>query len=156
MRQKQNIILGISPGTRSMGYAVMSDGELVDWGVKSFKGKWSKEKGEKILSAFQRLVGDYKITKVCLKVSCPSKNSQHLDNVYCMLKNSVKENSLKLLTFSIENLKRHCSQAKNKQCLIEFLKRRFPELNSNFLAKNNYFCHKLFEAIATTITTNKS
>jgi hypothetical protein len=30
-----------------MGYAVMSDGELVDWGVKSFKGKWSKKREKK-------------------------------------------------------------------------------------------------------------
>ena len=148
MRQKLNTILGISPGTRSMGYAIMSDGELVDWGVKTFKGKWSKEKGLKILSVFQRLVSDYKITKVCLKVNRPSKNSQNLDNVYCMLKNSVKENNLKMFAFTLENLKHCCSEAHNKKDLIAYLNKRFPELGFSVKSKNQDNYYRQFEAVS--------
>jgi hypothetical protein len=154
MRQSLNTILGISPSTRSMGYAVMSDGELIDWGVKTFKDKWSKEKGIKILNVFQRLVSDYKITKVCFKVSCPSKNSQHSDNVYCMLKNSAKEKRLKLSELSIEKLRHYCSEAKNKKDLIIFITRHLPELDSGSSRGNQYNYVRQFEAIAAIIATS--
>ena len=48
-----NVILGISPSTRSLGIAVMRNGDLVDWKTKTFPGKFSKEKVKSIVGVIK-------------------------------------------------------------------------------------------------------
>jgi len=148
MRPKPNTILGISPGTRSMGYAIMSDGELVDWGVKNFKGKWSKKREIKIFQIFQRLVNDYQVSGVAIKMSRFSERSRNLERIYLLIRTSTKKMGLRLFEFSIEEIKQNCENVRNKQEMVQFLKSRFPELNRELQreTQNNYF--RQFESIA--------
>jgi hypothetical protein len=131
-----------------MGYAIMSDGELVDWGVKSFKGKWTKEREHKILQIFQRLVIDYQVSGVAIKISRSAQRSKNLEHIYLLIRTSTKKKRLRLSELSIEDLKQSCSEAKNKQEIMNFLKRRFPELNKcpSSESYNDYL--RQFEAIA--------
>jgi hypothetical protein len=133
-----------------MGYAIMSDGELVDWGVKNFKGKWSKERENKILQIFQRLVIDYQVSGIAIKISRSTQRSRNLERIYLLVRTTTKERRLKLSEFSIEELKQNCAKAKNKQELIQFLKRRFPELNRDLPRKTQDSYVRQFEAIAVT------
>lgn len=151
MRQKPNIILGISPGTRAMGWAVLSDGELVDWGVKNFKGKWAKKKENKILNTFEKLLHEYHISKVAMKKICPMQYSRNLKRVNALMKFSVKEKELMLSVISLEKLKQHCGKVRNKQAMVEFLKSKYHEINNKPTTKIRVTSIKEFEAIATAL-----
>lgn len=98
--RKRNIILGISPGTRYVGYAVMIDGELVDWGLKSFKGKWSNKKKSQILSSIQAIVARYFLQKINVKVI----NKHYRTGGYNALLDEIRliadENPVKISFFS--------------------------------------------------------
>ena len=134
-----------------MGFAIMSDGELVDWGVKNFKGKWSKKRENKILQIFQRLVIDYQVSGIAVKISHSTRRSKNLERIYLLIRTSTKERGLKLSEFSIEKIKQNCLKAKNKQEVVRFLKRRFPELNGDVSRKTKDSYFRQFEAIAVTI-----
>ena len=55
MMKKPKTILGINPGAKYLGIAVFQGSELKDWRIKVFKGKWSKEKMDKVLE----IISDY-------------------------------------------------------------------------------------------------
>lgn len=128
MRPKPNIILGISPGTRAMGWAVLSDGELVDWGVKNFKGKWSKKKEDKILHTVEMLITDYHISGVTIKRSHCTKSSRNSDKLTTSIKSSMRKMRVNFLEVIIDKLKQICGQAHNKKELADYLRNHFPEL----------------------------
>jgi hypothetical protein len=134
-----------------MGYAIISDGELVDWGVKNFKGKWSKKRENKILQIFERLVIDYQVSGIAIKISRSAQRSKNLERIYLLIQTSTQERRLRLSEFSIEELKQNCLKAKNKQELMNFLKRRFPELNKYSSSESTNDFIRLFEAIAVAV-----
>ncbi|MCK9421232.1 MAG: hypothetical protein M0Q38_01400 [Bacteroidales bacterium] len=148
MPGKPITILGISPGTRCLGYAVLSDGELVDWGLKTFKGKWTKNRERKILMAFNRLLTDYQVSAVALKLCRSVCRTANLNRVYSLIKSTVKKNGLRYSQLTIEKLKQACSQAKSKQDISKFLKTRYPELNEGPANTKEGDYIRQFEAIA--------
>ncbi|MEI6575110.1 MAG: hypothetical protein WCO63_02930 [Bacteroidota bacterium] len=154
MPGKPITILGISPGTRCLGYAILSDGELVDWGLKTFKGKWTKSRENKILMVFNRLVADYQVSAVALKVCRSVHRTSNLNWVYSLMKATVKKNGLKLSVFSIEKLKQNCHGAKNKRDIAQFVKSSFPELNDNLTGDPHGANLRQYEAIAVVLCSN--
>lgn len=62
------MILGISPGTRTCGFAVVRDGEVKKWSVKSYKEKWSDGKLIGILYSISQLINRHKIQDIALKM----------------------------------------------------------------------------------------
>ena len=64
----ENTILGISPGTRFIGIAILADGKLVNWQVRSFPGEWSDEKLRVILAAIDTVIVRYRIEQVTVPV----------------------------------------------------------------------------------------
>lgn len=152
MRSKPSIILGLSPGTKSMGYAVMSEGELIDWGVKNFRGKWSNSKKNKILRTIQNMISAYQPSMLAIKVNQTSLSSRNLKMIYSSIKEYTKKIRLKSAFLSIEELKQTCALVRNKQEMIKYLKQRFPELNRNLPRKGADTNSKEFEAIAAIIS----
>ncbi len=121
---------------------------MVDWGVKNFKGKWSEKKENKILNFFRKLVNNYQISKVAIKISRLPKNSQNLDHLIKLLSSHIKENRLRLAIYSIKKMKQKCSKARNKKEIVQYLKNRFSELDRE-LPDNKIKNHiRQFEAIA--------
>jgi hypothetical protein len=118
------------------------------------KGSGQKKERKKILSIVQRLVTDYQISRIAIKISRSFQRSKNLESIYLLIRASSKEHGLRLSEFSIEKLKQGCSVARNKQEMIQFLRRRYAELSNNVQRKtqNNYI--RQFEAIAVAITTN--
>src|ERR1039458_9865646 len=72
-------ILGVSPGTRTMGLAVLRRGELIEWRVKTYKGVWSKEKLAYILQAIEKICDYYQVTGIAMKKVDPRRCSDQLD-----------------------------------------------------------------------------
>ncbi|MCU0597486.1 MAG: hypothetical protein MUC98_18755, partial [Desulfobacterota bacterium] len=67
METKIRTILGINQGTRYLGLAVFSGTVLLDWSVKTLKGKWSKTKLKKAMSLIKRLIDHYKPSAIAMK-----------------------------------------------------------------------------------------
>jgi RNase H-fold protein (predicted Holliday junction resolvase) len=152
MRLKPSIILGLSPGNKSMGYAVMSEEELIDWGVKNFRGKWSNSKKNKILRTIQNMISAFQPSMLAIKVNQTSLSSKNPNMIYRSIKENTKKIRLKSAFLSIEELKRTCAEARNKQEMVKYLKQRFPELNKNLPMKGTDTNSKEFEAIAAIIS----
>lgn len=148
MPGKPITILGLSPGTSALGYAVLSDGELVDWGFKCFKGKWTSKKGKKIERVISQLVQKYQVSRIALKTCRPVHTTRNLRGVYRMIGKYSQDHNLSLTSTTIESLKRNCLKAKNKTEIRQFLVRNLPELNVGLLNSTRLDCLRQIEAIA--------
>ena len=87
-------IIGISPGTRYVGYAIFYDSELRDWGVKNIEGRWSKEKQKKIMAFISDLIGQHKPNVLVVKALHPSRSSQNLNQLVRKIKEISKRKRL--------------------------------------------------------------
>jgi len=151
MQQKPNIILGISPGTRSIGFAVMSDGELIDWGLKSFKGKWTNSRKKKILTLLERFVEDYQINSIRVKINKTTQVSHNLEMIYLLIEKCCLERKIELKEIDIEEIKLNCSGSGNKIEMVQYLTAKYPELNINQSLKTLKNQLRQYEAIGVTI-----
>lgn len=103
--KKGNITLGISPGTKEVGLAVLRGIELLYWRHKSFKGEWSKEKLEKILTAIQKISKQYEVTNWAIKIPDSRKGSPALDEAMAGIKKLSKDSKVKAIEYSLNDLK---------------------------------------------------
>lgn len=146
-------ILGISPGTRTMGLGVIRNGELVEWQVKSFKGSWSKEKLKLILETIENLCDHFQVTDVALKVVSPLHSSKNLLVLTDRISDLAKKNKVRIYKFTGQDLKQKVgSQGKNSlNDLMESITHTYPVLKREYLKERNnlnpYYL-KMFEAIA--------
>jgi len=129
-----------------MGFAVLIEGELVDWGMKSFKGKWSKDKKKIILRSFLYFINYYHVTRVVIKVNRPYLSSKNLIELNEELLQTAKSSKLRVYLLTIDKLKRRF-RARNKVDLARNISNRFPEcrLKVTDYVTNNF---RLIEAIA--------
>jgi Holliday junction resolvasome RuvABC endonuclease subunit len=97
-------IIGISPGTRYVGYAVLYDSELIDWGVKNIEGKWSKEKQKKIMAFISDLIGQHNPDVLSIKTLHPSRSSTNLDQLVQKIKDISNRKRLRIQQYSIKEL----------------------------------------------------
>jgi len=79
-------VLGISPGTRLTGLALLRDGELTDWRVKTFKGPWSESKLRDIVFALKTYIDDTGVSVVALKKPDVFRTSNGLERLISELK----------------------------------------------------------------------
>lgn len=153
MDKKPLKILGLNPGTRYLGMAVFQGPEIRDWGVKTFKGKWSKDKLKKIKEIVSELISRYDLNTLAIKRVHPSRSSTNLNSLISELKNLARKKGLKICSYSLRELKdQFKEEAKiNKRVLAEILAREYPalfrELQKEQENKNPYFS-RLFEAVA--------
>lgn len=145
-------ILGISPGTKYVGIAVLSQGELLESKVASFKGGWSQAKKEKISSHITSVVKKHKVVHVACKIHHASRTSCCVDSILESIKEIAADLELEYYTYTIEELKGLFKMHfQNKHVLSEHLTRRFPELLDIFYQERrnkNKYHYKMFEALA--------
>lgn len=153
MTKKPLKIIGINPGTRYLGIAVFQETELLDWRIKVFKGKWSKEKISKILEILNEYTELYEINTISLKRLHPSRSSKNLKLLVSRIKALAKRNGIKVHQYSIKELEKFFlnDEKLNKKNLAEKIALEYPVLNHEFEKenshKNPYFI-KMFEAVA--------
>jgi Holliday junction resolvasome RuvABC endonuclease subunit len=146
-------ILGLNPGTRYLGLAVFQGPELRDWGIRTFKGRWSKKKLKKIREIISGLIRRYDLNTLAIKKIHPARSSAHLNALILELQNLAQEKGLKVEAYSLQEIKdRFKGEGKiNKRALGEIMAREYPavfrELKKEQENKAPYF-YRLFEAVA--------
>jgi Holliday junction resolvasome RuvABC endonuclease subunit len=146
-------ILGINPGTRYLGIAVLYGQELMDWRVKAFKGKGTKEKAEKILEIISEQIELHGINTITIKKLHPARSSKNLAFLVSKIKVLAKRKIIKVHQYSIKELERFFLEDKkpNKKNLNEQIVAKYPvliyELEKEKSHKNIYHL-RMFEAVA--------
>ena len=150
---KNTKIIGISPGTRYIGYAIFYSSELRDWGVKNVEGKWSKEKQKRIMSFISNLTTEHKPNAIAIKKLHPSRSSPNLNRLVTKIKESSERKRLKVYQHSIKEIESffYLDGRINKRALAEKVAEKYSvlshELNREKTITNPYYI-RMFEAVA--------
>ena len=145
-------ILGISPGTRAVGLAVMKGGELREWRVKTFKGSWSHGKLKDVLYALMNYVAEHSVKMIALKKPDVLRSSPALDQLVSEITVWAKMNRIKVTSYTLSELKQGFFNSKNvsKAEIINQLIIKYPELQTEYNKekknRNSYYA-KMFEAV---------
>ena len=146
-------ILAINPGTKYLGIAILNGSDLRYWGIKVFKGKWSKEKANKIKRIVSGFIDDYDLNVLAVKKIHQSRTSKNLNNLVSKFKGLSRNKAVAFYQYSLKELRDYFSPGVkiNKRQMTELIVPRYPFLIYSFLKekrnKNPYFI-RMFEAIA--------
>lgn len=143
-------MIGISPGTRSIGIAVIKDGTLIDWGVKIFKEEWSLEKLNRIMKILEAYMIRYHISTIAIKRVDISRSSERLESIVEGIIACAKRLKIRYKVYSIEELKRRCNGSDTKNSLMSYVFQQFPEIEktTKFNKGNGIYHMKTIEAVA--------
>lgn len=152
-------ILGISPGTRNIGICILKYNPatqhkpVVTGYMKSFQGKWTEQKMQEILQYLSHLLNETTIHTMAVKLLHPSRTSPQLHQLIKSIKQLVKQYSVKLRQFSLQEIQYKTGATKqlSKAIIMEYLIEKYPELLREFTKEKrnqNPYYIKLFEAIA--------
>jgi polyhydroxyalkanoate synthesis regulator phasin len=153
MSREPNRILGINPGTRYLGLAIFDGSNLLDWRVKTFNGKWTKEKAERILDMIGEHIELYDINALAIKKLHPARTSKNLKILVSKIKALAKRKRMKVKSQSINELERFYLKGEkhNKRNLAEKIINEYPmlvyELNKEKSRKHSYYMRAI-EAVA--------
>lgn len=150
--QTHKTILGISPETRSIGFALLRNGDLVNWHIRSFKGKWSLQKEQAILDYIKRTIERNGVEIVAVKSIDTRLASGELMLVVRSIQSLCVDFKIKFIDYSIKDLKKYYSNVPRggKELLFAYIKQRFPELLTGYEKKGNdtsLYYTKMVEAI---------
>lgn len=153
-------VLGISPGTRSMGIAVLQGKELIDWRVKTKDGLWSERKLKKWLLTIDRYFWRYGVNVIALKEIHPSRYSPNLLLLIDEIISMAQKRGIKIHVLStVEMTASFLPEARhNKQTLMTSVSVQYPQLYRCFKKEQtnkNARYIKAFEATACAVTAQK-
>ena len=146
-------ILGINPGTRYLGLAVLYGQELLDWRIKVLDGKWSNEKIKKAIKILSDFFYQYEPTVMVIKKLHPSRRSENLMRLTNKIKEFSKCKKLKVYQYSIKEIESFFikNEKLNKQNLIDAMVNLYPELHhdlSKERSQKSAYYIRAFEAVA--------
>lgn len=151
----QPIILGIDPGARHIGVAVLRGSQFLYYGVKTIKkNKLQKSAFENLEQIITNLMSEYKVDCIALEkvVSVQQRNS-FVEVVYWQIKAIAQKYNFKLREYSASFVRSSiCNKTKGtRQETYRILTEKYPEL-SRYLSvtriwQKAYFAH-LFDACA--------
>jgi Holliday junction resolvasome RuvABC endonuclease subunit len=146
-------IIGINPGTRYLGIAVLDGSELMDWRIKVLEGKWSEEKLKKTTEILSELFNQYEPNALAIKKLHPSRRTENLLRLSDKIKNFARLKKLKVYQYSIKEIESFFIEDEklNKQNLIDTIANLYPilhhDLSKERSQKNAYYI-RAFEAVA--------
>lgn len=143
-------MIGISPGTRTIGLAVIKDTILVDWTVKKFQEEWSDKKFERIIQNLEAYILRYNISVIAIKRHHVSRTSKELEQLVHGIMLMAKRHNINCKGYTIEELEHLCNGASTKEELMSYIYQHYPEIIKNIkLTKDNIDYHlKMVEAVA--------
>jgi Holliday junction resolvasome RuvABC endonuclease subunit len=153
-KNSKNIkIIGISPGTRYIGYAIFYGSELRDWGIKNIEGRWSKEKQKRIMAFISSLTEQHKPNALAIKKLHPSRSSPNLNRLVIRIKESSERKRLKVYQHSIKELENffYPDGRINKKALAEKVADKYSVLSHELKREKaiiNPYYIRMFEAVA--------
>jgi len=146
-------IIGISPGTRYVGYAVFYGSELRDWGVRNIGDRSSKGKTAKAVAFISSLMDQHGADVLSLKAIHPSRSSASLDRLVNRIADLSVSNGLAIHRYSIGELEGFFrpEEKMNRKALAEMVASLYPvlfcELDSEKALMDPYHI-RMFEAVA--------
>lgn len=160
MLKNQPIILGIDPGARQIGIAVLRGGELFYYAVKTLK-KDKKDNSQSSVSITESLeqiickaVEEFKVDCIALeKVTSAQQRNSFVEVVYRNVKEIAARRNFKLREYSPNFVRNSiCRQTKaTRREAYKILTEKYPELyrylSATRIWQKAYFAH-LFDAIA--------
>ena len=103
MKRKEVNILAVNPGTKYVGIAVFRGSDLVYWGIKVLKGKWSKEKMKCIEKTLLNLIDQHNVTVLVLKKLDSSRSSKNLNTLVTSIQRCAKKRKLKICSYTLSD-----------------------------------------------------
>ena len=161
MNRRPLKIIGINPGTRYLGIAVLDGSELLDWRIKALEGKWSGEKIQKAIGIISELLDRYEPNVLAIKKLHLSRRSENLLRLTNKIKDFAQRKKLKVYQYSIKEIENILIEGKklNKRNLTKVIVSEYPvllqELQKEKRNKNPYFV-RMFEAVALGIMSRKN
>ncbi len=155
MSTNKSTILGISPGTRTIGMAIYKGKELADYKVKAFCASWSENKYSRILETIQEAITSNEITCIAMKIQRGYKSSSGLMKVVEGIMELAVRFGIQVKTYLIEDLHKYCSfnsaPCQNKSILASYILCKYPELIREYrkcCSTGALYYIKIFEAVA--------
>jgi len=153
VKKKEINILAVNPGTKYVGLAVFRDSDLVYWGIKVLKGKWSTKKMKCVEKTVANLIDHHDVTTLVIKKVDPSKSSKNLNSLVATIQSCAKKKKIKICLYTLEELKKFLALGKriNKMEIAGLAVARYQflihQLERERSHKHPYFV-RMFEAIA--------
>lgn len=153
MSKKTIKIIGINPGTRYLGIAVLYGPELMDWRIKVLDGKWSNHKIKRAIEILSELIDQHRPDVLAIKKLHPSRRSENLARLANKLRGFARRMKLKVYQYSMKEIEGCFVMYKkpNKQNLIKAIVELYPilyhDLNKEKNHENPYY-FRMFEAVA--------
>jgi Holliday junction resolvasome RuvABC endonuclease subunit len=153
MNRRPLRIIGINPGTRYLGIAVLDGSELLDWRIRALAGKWSKKKLEKVSEILFEIFDQYEPTVLSIKKLHFARRTINLLKLANKIKELARRKGLKVREYSIKDINTFFIEGEklNKQNLIKAMAKKYPELQNdlkNELCHKNHYLVRMFEAVA--------
>lgn len=144
-------ITGISIGTRTIGIAVISNGTLVDWQVKSFKGTMNQQKLHMISGAILKLIHRYDCTEAVFKLPNKAQSYISITMLKKHLMKALTRHNISLHFYYLCDIKSKIHpQICNKHQLTTWAVTHYTELRFIYLKQQrlrNPYYMKIFEAV---------
>ena len=146
-------IIGINPGTRYLGIAVLYGQELMDWRIKVLGGKWSEGKKEKAIEIVSAFIARYEPNILAIKKLHPLRRTENLLRLSNWIKKFARRRKISIFQYSIKEIERYFveDQKLNKRNLIDAIMKLYPMLHHDHKKeqthKNPYY-FRMFEAVA--------
>lgn len=148
---EDRIRLGISIGSRIIGFAVMVRDDLEHWQVKSFRDTWSKTKCFIICTEIKKIIEKYRIGKVSIKL--PNTISAAVKELLSSVKSLLAKLLVAHTLHSLDDIKEKWGrEASNKTQLARLVSQKYPFLkpiHERHQVNRTAYYTKLFEAVAT-------
>ena len=146
-------ILGIDPGTRFVGIAVMRGGVLVHSQIRAFQGPWSIEKLKAIILSIDATITRYGVRKVAVKIPDVFPTSMGYNQLIGSLNVFCSSKGIKPSYYTLSEIKTGISkgEVQNSDALMQIIVLKHPELWLEYKKEQqnkNAHYHKLFHAIA--------
>jgi len=139
-----------------MGMAVMYNGELTDFRVRTFYRAWSPDKQDDMIAVIRKAVERYGIAKIVVKSPKPSHCSQNIQGLMSAIRQLAEQSGVRLHTCTITGLTERYMDAGggNRQALVQAIVRKYPQHRQLAAIAAKKRVHrslgqvKMFEAIA--------
>jgi len=145
-------ILGIDPGTRFTGIAVLRNRKLVEYQVKTYLGAWSPKKLQAIIIMLAAVIERYGIRDVAVTVPDSLPDSLGFTQLIGSINALCDRKGIRPYYSTLSDLKaKYCGGKGNNKDLMAAIALKYPELVLEYRKeeknKEGYY-HKVFEAVA--------
>jgi RNase H-fold protein (predicted Holliday junction resolvase) len=151
MAKTTPIILGASIGTRAIGLAILKDGEVVDWHIKTFKQGWSTQKLRIIIAFIDKVIQLDNISAIAIKTPCEFSRGNNMRILLRQFEKVIVKRGLSIRKYTNETLKRYSDfNLANKQSVMIHMVQLYPCMRQWYkreIQNRNPYYLKIFEGL---------